>query len=68
MRQLILKRIEELKSFDGFSESLMRWQNVRVKRPHEVEQHISKVDFSLLRDDQLLDVFETILVRYYKQM
>jgi len=66
MRELILQRIEELrKSENGFTKSLMRWQNFFVG---ESQTHISKYNFDACPDEQLVKIFESLIRRMSKQM
>ena len=58
MRELILKRIEEIRNKeDSFNKSLMKWSNFSTG---VIKTHISEIDFSLC-DDVL---FERIINRY----
>ena len=70
MRELILKRIEEIKAKEnGFSKKgLMRWANFIVTWGDGSETHISQIDFQSLDDDRLLNVFERIIKVMSKQM
>ena len=64
----ILQRIEEIKEYssdcyyDGFDKRNGRWTHLNVEGVH-----ISKVDFSLLANDQLVHIFEQIIRRFYTQ-
>jgi hypothetical protein len=69
MRELILKRIEEIRTKEqGFPKSLMRWVNFIVTWGDGSETHISKIDFQSLDDDRLLNLFERIVRVMSKQM
>ncbi len=62
MRELILKRIEEIKNKENsFSKSLMKWQNFSTGI---VKTHISDFDFNECNDVELLILFERIIRRY----
>lgn len=64
MRKLILDRLEEISVAEqGFTKSLMRWQNFNIKGVH-----ISEVGFNNLTDEALLDAFERIVKRSNIQM
>lgn len=64
MRELILKRIEEISEREnGFSKTLMRWQNYLVNNVH-----ISEVGFQNLTEESLLKEFERLVTRCSKQM
>ncbi len=64
MRELILKRIEEISEREnGFSKALMRWQNYSVNNVH-----ISEVRFQNLTEESLLKEFERLVTRCSKQM
>lgn len=64
IKEEILKRINEIKDIENdFSKSLMRWANVEING-----EHISKVDFSALNDIALVNAFENITKRFYRQM
>lgn len=66
LRQLILKRIEEIrKSENNFSKSLMRWQNFSNGT---VKTHISDMKFEEMSDYDLLFLFERIIRRMSKYM
>ena len=57
MRNLILQRIEKFKEKEqGFTKSLMRWQNFNIKGVH-----ISEVGFINMTDEDLLFYFEMIV-------
>lgn len=63
MRQLILRRIEEIKNREnGFSKSLMKWDNFSSGT---IKTHISDFDFNTCNDIELLFLFERIIKRYY---
>jgi len=68
MRELILKRIEDIRNTsDNFPISSMRWQHINYNRNDEMI-HISDLDFNICTDDHLLYLFERILRNYHKQM
>jgi hypothetical protein len=63
MRELILKRIEEIRNKeDGFNKSFMKWSNFSIGIN---ETHISEIDFSLCDDVELLMLFEHIINRFF---
>lgn len=66
MRELILKRIEEIrKAENGFPTSVMRWQNFS----HGTEKkHLKDVKFEELPDNELLFLFERLIRRCSIQM
>jgi hypothetical protein len=64
MKELILDRIESLKSYhNGFSKGTMRWRNYEIKNTH-----ISVFEFGNLTDGELLEEFERIIRQHNKQM
>ena len=69
MRELILQRIQEIKEHtarglhdDAFDKRDGRWSQLEVDGVH-----ISDIDFSTLKLDQLARIFEHIVRRYYTQ-
>ena len=65
MRELILKRIEELRQTEkGFSKEYMRWKNFTIGY---TKTHISEFDFNSCDDEELLSLFERIMRVIYKQ-
>lgn len=57
MRDLILKRIAEIKASNrGFEKSYKKWDNMEV-----AGVHISQVDFSKVGDADLVSVFERMI-------
>ena len=69
MRKLMLVRIEELRQQHGFSLSSARWQNVYYVEPkNQKKTHIEELDFNVCSDEELLLLFERIIIRYNKQM
>ena len=63
-RILILDRLAEIEEeVQGFNPQVMRWQRVRLRGVP-----IQGLKFTLLPDDELVEVFEIILRQYYKQM
>lgn len=66
MRELILKRIEELRVYHGgFSKSSMRWDNFSSGT---VKTHISELKFEEMNDVELLMMFERLIRRHNMQM
>lgn len=63
IRGLVIKRMLQFKSVDGFSKHLMRWAECYINKVH-----VSEVDFTLLSDDNLVNTFEMIIKKYYRQM
>ena len=62
MRDLMLKRIEEIRNKEnGFSKSLMKWNNFSTGI---IKTHISDFNFSECNDVELLMLFERIIRRY----
>ena len=62
MRELMLKRIEEIRNKEnGFCKSLMKWNNFSTGI---IKTHISDLDFSECNDVELLMLFERIIRRY----
>lgn len=67
-RELILQRINEIEKEAGhdgkFNPRIMRWQSAHLRGIplNQIES------FTLLPDDELVEVFEIILRQYYKQM
>ena len=69
MRKLILMRIEELRQSYGFSPTSSRWVNLyHVDTSKQKKIHISELDFNICSDEELLQLFETIIKFHYKQM
>lgn len=63
-RELILQRLAEIEEHvQGFNPQVMRWQNVRLRGIL-----LQDIEFTLLPDDELVEVFEIILRQYFKQM
>ncbi len=63
-RILILDRIAEIKEYEqGFDPRTMKWTNTRIG-PIPIQE----IEFSSLSDEELVEVFEIILRRHYKQM
>ena len=62
MRKLILDRIEEIrKKENGFSYEVEKWRSFS----HGIKHcHISKINFSLLNDTELVFLFERLIRRY----
>lgn len=59
MRKLILDRIEEISiKENGFTKSLMRWQNFSINNTH-----ISEVGFNNLTDEGLIEAYERIITQ-----
>ncbi len=66
MRQLMLNRIEEIKTKErGFPRGVMRWDNFSTGTD---KRHISEIKFEELEDYNLLFLFERLIKRYYTQM
>jgi hypothetical protein len=64
MKNLILNRIELIKNnSENFSPKFMRWKNAFYGM-----KQFSEIDFNELKDEELLDIFELILYKYFKQM
>lgn len=66
MRELILKRIEEIrKAENDFPTSVMRWRDFT----HGIEKkHLKDVNFEELPDHELLFLFERLIRRRSVQM
>jgi len=66
MRELILKRIEEIRIKEqGFPSSIMRWQNFS----NGIEnKHLKDINFEELPDNELLFLFERLIRRCSIQM
>ena len=70
MRELILKRIKEIKDREmGFKKALQKWNNFSISSisTGTVNTHISEMDFSTMDDVELLMLFERIVKRYNAQ-
>lgn len=66
MRDLILKRIQEIRELNSnFSRNLMRWQNFNCG-PHNT--HLSVYNFDTCNDEDLVKIFEKIVKFNAKQM
>lgn len=61
MRELILKRIEAIRTFNnGFQPTVQRWQNFS----HGSEKkHLHEIKFEELEDSELLFLFERLIRR-----
>jgi hypothetical protein len=64
MRELILKRIEELRTKGEFKKSAMRWRNHNI----DAHTHISEFDFNTCSDEMLLHLYERIIRQLSKVM
>ena len=64
-RELILQRLDEIEKqqVKGFNRHVMRWQRVYLRGIL-----LQDIEFTLLPDDELVEVFEIVLRQYYKQM
>lgn len=63
MRDLIIKRIEDLRVAEkGFSKDTTRWKNTFIGQIHI--SLTGKSDFERLADEDLLDVYNSIYLRY----
>ena len=67
MRELIIKRIQEIKEIDNFAKSTMRWRNFNVYLGNKII-HISEFDFNDADDYELITIFERIIKKYCKYM
>jgi len=66
MKELILKRIDEIKKKEqGFPKTTKRWDNFTNGTD---KRHISEIDFNSLDDTSLVFLFERLIKRYYTQM
>lgn len=66
MRELILKRIEQIRIMEnGFSRTNMKWINPLSHGT--IIQFADEINFEELDDVELLMLFERILNRYFKQ-
>jgi hypothetical protein len=66
MRELILKRIEEIRAYHGgFKKGSMRWDNFSNGTD---KTHISELKFEEMNDIELLMLFERMIKRHYTQM
>jgi hypothetical protein len=64
MRDLILKRIEEIRIQEkDFPKDTMRWRNYLIRG-----NHISETGFQNLTEESLLEEFERLVVRCSRQM
>lgn len=62
MKQLILKRIEEIrKNENNFSRGLMRWQKPLTHGT--ITKYADEINFEELSDEELLFLFERIIRR-----
>lgn len=67
IRDIILKRIEEIKKHENdFSKSSMEWKSPLSHGT--IVMYADEIDFNLLSDEDLIFLFERILKRYYTQM
>lgn len=66
MRELILKRIEEMRTnTGGFPSTVQRWRDFS----HGTEKkHLNQIEFDKLEDADLLFLFERLVRRYNTQM
>ncbi len=68
MRKRIVARLEEIKYLsNGFSKSQTRWCNMNVTINNE-SFHISEVNWKLLDDEALMNVYERVIRRFLAQM
>jgi len=66
MREIILKRIQEIKNHEGgFRKGTMKWDNFSTGT---VKTHVSEFDFNQCSDEELIFLFERLIKRYYTQM
>ena len=66
MRELILKRIQEIKKqSNGFEKGVQRWDNFSTGTD---KRHISEFNFEELDDVSLCLLFERLIKRFYTQM
>lgn len=66
MRELILKRIEEIrKQEQGFPVTIQRWRNFTHGTEHK---HLKDINFEELPDHELLFLFERLIRRCSIQM
>lgn len=64
VRGLLEERIEEIKKVsNGFSTGLMRWENALFNNVK-----FKDVRLNHLTDEELVEFFERLMIRYYKQM
>jgi hypothetical protein len=68
MRKRIIKRLEELKAVSqNFSKQTMRWGNFNITVNNE-SFHISEMNWKLLDDEALMNVYERVIRRFFSQM
>jgi hypothetical protein len=71
MRTLIESRLDEIKKASGgFSKSSMRWCNLNVTINNE-SFHISEIPDNLwksISNDQLMNIYERVIRRFFTQM
>jgi len=66
MREIILKRIEEIKTNEnGFPSSTTSWRNFSHG---ETKTHLRDIDFQKLNDTELLFLFERLIRRLSQMM
>lgn len=71
MRTLIEKRLDEIKKLSGgFSKSSMRWCNLNVTINNE-SFHISEIPDKIwksINNEQLMNIYERVIRRFFTQM
>ena len=66
MRELIIKRIEEIKNRENnFPKTSMRWKNFTCG---DNNIHISIYNFETCPDDELIIIFERLIKKHYAFM
>jgi len=70
VRDIILARIAVIREIErNFPKDTMKWRNVYFgEAKSTMATHASLTDFTTLSDNALADSFETIVMRYYRQM
>jgi hypothetical protein len=62
IREMLIESVDNIKSVDGFSCSMMRWRTLMFKG-----YHIRDVDYSTLSDSDLVDFYTLVTVQVHKQ-
>lgn len=67
---VIMKRLEDLREASGnFPKDTMRWANVKFDTEFQGKNvHVSDLDFRRTTQEELVNIFETVLVRVWRQM
>lgn len=70
MREILIARLLDFKRTEkNFNRDTSRWKYFTFNGDSlKGEKHISEIDFLELSDKDLVRLFETVVMRFYKQM